>query len=166
VEVEQSPTGGCRSIKTYLSPPFSGPRLQDLGPLRDEPSVVSHDEFLENVIRQTLTHGAADTTHLADDWRFREIARLASSFQGHAFSSPRLVTKQLFSAAVDLERALFVVHPQLPAEAVADFWRSLDVRGHMDGCCDSQGLHSGAATDAPVPRGPRQARTPSGCDSH
>jgi hypothetical protein len=111
--------------------------LQDIGSLRDEPGVVPHGEFLEELVRRALTDEVTDGVRLANDWRFPEIERLARLYRGHEFKSPRRVTAQLFSAALDLERALFVVHPQLRSEAVADFWRSIDVREHLDECCES-----------------------------
>src|SRR5579872_4956464 len=93
---------------------------------------------VRDLIDQDLEDGAQGLSNdpqlsLGVDWNFVEIEKLANGRQGHRFQGLRMTSylRMTAVAAYDLDEGLHRVHPNVPASAVADFWKSYEVHRHL-----------------------------------
>jgi hypothetical protein len=89
------------------------------------------DQGIVRVTRGDFSYDFACT--LGDDWKFQQIASIASGLSGHGPTGwqSKSIPEILRAAAVDLTLAVRAVHGSLPRGAWADFWSSRQVQDHL-----------------------------------
>lgn len=90
------------------------------------------------------------TCYLDDDWRFDEIKRNARNRSGHGGRDDQAgaaIGEIILRAVYDIEKAFERIHPDAPAEKVADFWRSWQVQQHLALFCADIADHEIQPTD-------------------
>ena len=120
-------------LDSYPSAPFKGQRFQDflkLDDIDESPQITRQNRFFMSI------QGRASriTCCLADDWQFNVIAERAKLGVGHRFhgrKTPPSLAGHIVLCLYDVEDALRELHPELPADAISDFWRSWQVSCHI-----------------------------------
>ncbi len=130
-----------RNLADYSGQVFHGPRFAELGNVEQFAKVPAVYPFggrwraeVEDRLRGRQPQVAC---YLGEDWSFREISQAAWICRHHRFSglkSPNH-TVTVGRAILDIEGSLFRIHPDLRTSAVADFWRSTQVKEHLAEFC-------------------------------
>jgi hypothetical protein len=123
-----------RWLDEYQGEPYRGRLFRDHLPLAeviDNPRPISEDAIIEAAQEDRQAMATCD---LARDWDWASIEADAARRQGHALRSRTIenLPRQLLKLVYDVEGALRHRHPDLPPDAVADFFSSWRVRTHLD----------------------------------
>ena len=120
-------------LDSYPGATFTGQRFQDflkLDDIDESQQITRQTKFFMDI----LDRASELTCCLADDWQFDEITERARLGVGHRFhgrKTPPSLASHFVLCLYDVEDALFEVHPELPADAICDFWRSWQVSCHI-----------------------------------
>jgi hypothetical protein len=108
--------------------------FRDFFPVSDLSLSPIPPEDLDASMERVFSGNMPDyTCVLSKEWRFEEVAKDAARSIGYEFEGRKhaCITEIILKALYDLERSIFIYHPNASCEALAKFWTSWDFQRHL-----------------------------------